>query len=143
MHPSTRPGAGGRHSARELHYSLSDTAREAKESLGARLREIRKDARLSGRALAALAGWHFTKVSKIESAKQSPSDADIQAWCEFCHAQDQIADLIATLRSIDYQYTEWRRTMRAGTRRRQELQRRLEHESRLLRIYEPLLVPGI
>jgi hypothetical protein len=37
---------------------------------------------LSGRALAALAGWHFTKVSKAESARQSLSDADIRLWCQ-------------------------------------------------------------
>jgi Domain of unknown function (DUF5753) len=33
--------------------------------------------------------------------------------------------------------------LRAGTKRRQEIQRRWEHESQLLRIYEPLLIPGI
>ena len=122
---------------------MSSTAQEAKEAFGARLREIRKDAGLSGRALAALAGWHFTKVSKAESARQSLSDADIRLWCRYCHAEDQVTDLIATLRNIESQYIEWRRAMRAGTKRRQEIQRKWEHESQLLRIYEPLLVPGI
>jgi transcriptional regulator with XRE-family HTH domain len=122
---------------------LSSTAQEAKEAFGARLREIRKDAGLSGRALAALAGWHFTKISKIESARQGPSDEDIRLWCRFCHADDQVQDLIASRRNIDSQYIEWRRALRAGTKRRQELQRRWEHESQLVRIYEPLLIPGV
>lgn len=122
---------------------MSSTAQEAKEAFGARLREIRKDAGLSGRALAALAGWHFTKVSKIESARQGPSDADIRLWCRFCHAEDQVQDLIASRRNIDSQYIEWRRALRAGTKRRQELQRRWEHEAQLVRIYEPLLIPGV
>jgi transcriptional regulator with XRE-family HTH domain len=122
---------------------LTGTAQEAKEALGVRLREIRKDAALSGRALASLAGWHFTKISKIESAKQNPSDADLRAWCGFCGTEDQIPDLLATLRNIESQYIEWRRTFRAGTKRRQEVQRRWEHESQLVRIYEPLLIPGI
>jgi transcriptional regulator with XRE-family HTH domain len=122
---------------------LNGTAQEARESFGLRLREIRKDAGLSGRTLATLAGWHFTKVSKLEAGKQNPSNADIRAWCRHCSAEDQIPDLIATLRNIESQYVEWRRALRAGTRRRQELQRKWEHESQLLRIYEPLLIPGL
>jgi transcriptional regulator with XRE-family HTH domain len=122
---------------------LTGTTQDAKEALGNRLREIRKDAGLSGRALAALTGWHFTKVSKIELGRQTPSDSDIRAWCGHCRAEDQITDLIATLRGVESQYVEWRRTFRAGTRRRQEIQRKWEHEAQLVRIYEPLLIPGI
>jgi transcriptional regulator with XRE-family HTH domain len=122
---------------------LSTGTHDAREALGGRLREIRKDAGLSGRALAALAGWHFTKISKLESGRQNPSDADIRVWCERCNATDQVPDLIATLRNIESQYVEWRRMLRAGTKRRQEIQRRWEHEAQLVRIYEPLLVPGI
>jgi transcriptional regulator with XRE-family HTH domain len=122
---------------------LTSTAQEAKEAFGARLREIRRDAGLSARALAALAGWHFTKVSKIELAKQNPSNADIRIWCRHCGAEDQVTDLVAALRNIEAQYIEWRRALRAGTKRRQEIQRKWEHESQLLRIYEPLLIPGL
>lgn len=122
---------------------MSQGARDAREALGGRLREIRKDAGLSGRALATLSGWHFTKVSKLEAGRQNPSDVDVRVWCEHCHATDQIPDLIATLRNIESQYVEWRRMLRAGTKRRQEIQRKWEHEAQLLRIYEPLLIPGI
>jgi transcriptional regulator with XRE-family HTH domain len=122
---------------------LSGTAQEAKEAFGVRLRELRKDAGLSGRALAALAGWHFTKVTKLELAKQNASDADVRTWCRLCHADDQVPEVIAALRNIESQYVEWRRAMRAGTRRRQELQREWEHEAQLLRVYEPLLIPGL
>lgn len=122
---------------------MTSTAQEARNAFAARLREIRKDAGLSGRTLAALAGWHFTKVSKIESGRQNPSDDDIRAWCRHCHAESQTADLIAAQRNIDSQYIEWRRAMRAGTKRRQEVQRRWEHEAKLVRIYEPLLIPGL
>jgi transcriptional regulator with XRE-family HTH domain len=37
---------------------LTTPVQQAREALGARLREIRKDATLSGRALAAAMGWH-------------------------------------------------------------------------------------
>jgi hypothetical protein len=40
-------------------------------------------------------------------------------------------------------YVEWRRRLRTGTRRRQQKSITLEAETRLLRWYEPVLVPGI
>jgi transcriptional regulator with XRE-family HTH domain len=45
--------------------SSANPARQAREALGARLREIRKDAGLTAKAFAGLAGWHFTEVSKL------------------------------------------------------------------------------
>lgn len=51
----------------------SSSARAALEALGQRLREIRIDAGLTGRDLARLAGWHSSKVSKIEYARQVPT----------------------------------------------------------------------
>lgn len=40
-------------------------------------------------------------------------------------------------------YVEWRRTLGTGTRRQQQASRTLEARTRLMRWYEPLLVPGI
>src|SRR5437868_15055373 len=40
-------------------------------------------------------------------------------------------------------YVEWRHTLGTGTRRRQQASLALEAQARLLRWYEPLLVPGI
>jgi hypothetical protein len=40
-------------------------------------------------------------------------------------------------------YVEWRRMLRIGTRRRQEASISLESETKLMRWYEPALVPGI
>lgn len=57
--------------------------------------------------------------------------------------QTRYPDLVATLRNIESQYVELRRMLRAGTKRRQQIQRKWEREAQLLRIYEPLLVPGI
>lgn len=45
------------------------------------MREIRKDAGLTGRALAIATGQHFTRVSKIENGAQAPTDQDIRDWC--------------------------------------------------------------
>lgn len=116
---------------------------QAREALGARLRELRKDAGLSGRQLAALAGWHFTKVSKLENGKQHPSDDDLRAWCRHCHAPGEAAELIASAHSVASMYLEWRRQGRAGMRRPQKAKTPAYERAGLLRIYEPALIPGL
>jgi transcriptional regulator with XRE-family HTH domain len=128
---------------RTERYPLSKPVHQAKEALGAGLRDLRKDAGLTGRQLALLAGWHSSKVSKLEYGKQTPSDEDVHTWCRHCGVPDQADDLIAAVRDIESMYVEWRRRLRTGTRRRQEKSVALEAETRLLRWYEPVLVPGI
>jgi transcriptional regulator with XRE-family HTH domain len=87
---------------------LTHPSQQAKQALGARLREIRKDAKLTGRVLAAICGWHFTKVSRLEHGIQSPSEEDLAEWCHACEAADQVDDLITCVRAIESMYVEWR-----------------------------------
>jgi transcriptional regulator with XRE-family HTH domain len=122
---------------------VTDSVHHAREALGHRLRDIRRDAGLTGRRLSELAGWHSSKVSKIEYGKQTPSEEDIQAWCHHAGANEQLPDIIATVRHIEAMYVEWRRMLGTGTRRRQQAARTFEAETRLMRWYEPLLIPGI
>jgi transcriptional regulator with XRE-family HTH domain len=84
-------------------------AQQAREALGLRLREIRKESGLTGRALATNIGCHFTKISRIENGNQAPSEDNLKSWCRACNADGQIPDLIATLRAIESMYVEWRR----------------------------------
>jgi len=122
----------------------SSSAKEAQRALGARLREIRKDAGLSGRALAAATAQHFTRVSKIENGVQPPSDGDIRVWCLACGADDQIQDLIATARGVESAYLEFRRQARAGMKRvlGAHTLPLYERTSRF-RIYEHNVIPGL
>jgi transcriptional regulator with XRE-family HTH domain len=122
---------------------LTTSADQARASLGIRLRDIRRDAGLSGVQLAQLAGWISSKVSKIEHGKQTPSEDDLRAWCEHCHALEELPDLTAAVRSIETQFAEWRRIMRSGTRRRQQASATVYERARLFRIYEPAVVPGL
>jgi transcriptional regulator with XRE-family HTH domain len=122
---------------------VTSSVHHAREALGHRLRDIRKDAGLTGRQLATLAGWHSSKVSKIEYGKQTPSEDDIRTWCHHTRTHNQVADLVATVRNIEAMYIEWRRMLGTGTRRRQQASRTLEAKTRLMRWYEPLLIPGI
>lgn len=122
---------------------MTTSADQARASLGIRLRDIRRDAGLSGVKLAQLSGWLSSKVSKIEHGKQTPTEDDLRAWCEHCHALDELPDLIAAVRSIETQFAEWRRIMRSGTRRRQQASASVYERARLFRIYEPAVVPGL
>jgi transcriptional regulator with XRE-family HTH domain len=100
-----------------MSASPSSSAKEAKKALGARMREVRKDAGLTARALALRTDQHYTRVSKIENGTQVPTDADIRLWCTACGADDQVLDLIATARTVESAYVEFRRQARAGMRR--------------------------
>ena len=54
-----------------------------------------------------------------------------------------MTDLIATARSIDAMYTEWRRQMRAGMKHFQDPWRPLYEQTLLFRIYETTFIPGL
>ncbi len=122
---------------------MTTSADQARASLGIRLRDIRRDAGLSGTLLARLSGWPSSKVSKIEHGKQTPSEEDLRIWCEHCQATGQMPDLVAAVRSIETQFAEWRRIMRGGTRRRQQASAAAYEKARLFRIYEPAVIPGL
>jgi transcriptional regulator with XRE-family HTH domain len=109
-----------------------------------RLRELRKDAGLTARVLASATGQHYTRVSKIEHGVQAPNDADIRAWCRACGADDQVPDLIATLRAVESAYLEFRRQSRAGMKRVLGAHTRSRYErTELFRIYEHNVIPGL
>ncbi len=122
---------------------MTAPVKQAREALGARLREIRKDAGLTGRALAERCRWHFTKISKLEHGTQTPTEADMRAWCQACGANDQIPDLVATVRAIESMYVEWQRQMRAGLKRQQISTVPLYEKTKLFRGYENTVIPGL
>ena len=116
----------------------SSSAWQARQTLGARLGELRRDAGLTGRELAHLCGWHESKVSRIEHAKTTPSAEDIRAWCEQCGAPDQVDDLVAFLRSVEGMFIEWRRMEQTGLRHAQESALPLWERTRLFRAPPPV-----
>ena len=122
---------------------MTTAADRARIALGARLRDIRRDAGLSATRLAELNHWLPSKISKIEHGRQTPSEADLAAWCRHCRAGGELADLVATVRSIETQFAEWRRILRSGTTHRQRMVSAAHARARLFRIYEPVVVPGL
>ncbi|MCC3767864.1 helix-turn-helix transcriptional regulator [Streptomyces sp. UNOC14_S4] len=122
----------------------SSSAQAAREALASRLKEIRRDAGLTGGDLAVRCGWHKAKSSRIENARTAPSDADIRAWCAACGAEDQAADIIAANRAVESMYVEWRRVHKQKTLRHlQEGLVPLYERTRLHRVYSSDVIPGL
>jgi transcriptional regulator with XRE-family HTH domain len=118
-------------------------AQQAREAFGSRLREIRLDADLTGRQLAELTGFHFTKISRVEHGGQGLTDSDIRAWCTACGADDQIADVIAQAHAVESMYREWKRLARSGLHRLADNLEALYERTRLFRVHEHWSVPGL
>jgi transcriptional regulator with XRE-family HTH domain len=122
----------------------SSSARQAREALGARLRAIRAESGLTARELASATGQHYTRVSKIENGVQSPTDADVRAWCRECQAEDEVPDLLASLRAMESAYKEFRRESRAGMKRVMGPHTPARYDrTTVFRIYEHNVVPGL
>ncbi|MFG3518952.1 helix-turn-helix domain-containing protein [Nocardia nova] len=122
---------------------MTNSVHQQREALGKRLREIRKDAGLTGRQLAALAGWHESVVSKIETGHRTPTESQLRKYCANTGANDQLSDLVATVRNIESAYLEYKRLLHTGTKRRQQQAVTLAEQTKLMRVYEPVLIPGI
>ncbi|RDG37313.1 helix-turn-helix domain-containing protein [Streptomyces corynorhini] len=122
---------------------MSKEVRQLREALGARLRILRKDGGFaSGRAFAAATKWQESKVSRIENGRQSASEQDIRLWCEKADAQDQVEDLIATVRHIEELWLEWRRQLSNGAAPRQERALPVYAKTKVFRIWHPTVVWG-
>lgn len=125
------------------HSPYPSTALDAaRRAIAEQLREIRRDAGLTGREVAARAGWQPSKVSRLQSATTPPSDDDIRAFCRACDAEDKIPDLLAANRTADSMYLEWKRVQRTGLRRLQESRIPLYERTRTFRVYSSSVIPG-
>ncbi|MGY1436769.1 helix-turn-helix domain-containing protein [Streptomyces reniochalinae] len=122
--------------------SPSPRAQEAREAVASRLRDMRRDAGITGRELAARCRWSESKSSRIEHAKTPPSDADIRAWCDACEVPEQADDLIAANRQADSMYVQWKRLERTGLKRLQESGVPLYAQTRQFHVYCSNVVPG-
>ncbi|WP_327585030.1 helix-turn-helix transcriptional regulator [Nonomuraea sp. NBC_00507] len=120
--------------------SPSSSVQQARKAIADRLREILRDAGLSNRAFARLAGWHESRVSRLLIARTPPTDADIRLWCTICGVPEEIPNLIAASRNAENAYVEWRRVQRSQ-KRMQELRLSLYEETSLFRFYCATVVP--
>jgi transcriptional regulator with XRE-family HTH domain len=118
---------------------------QARQALAGQLRDIREAAGLTGRALAAEAGWHgVSKVSKIEHGARPPSAEDVRAWCRICGiSSERTAELLAEQRAVAGMWVSYQRLNRAGLRKAQESIRPAFERAALVRSYQPKIIPGL
>lgn len=123
--------------------SGASNVHEARIALGNRLRELRAGAGLSGKELAESLLWQPSKVSKIENAKQTPSDDDIRAWTTATNSEGETPDLLASLHTLEVQYAEWQRQLRGGLKPHQSEIAEINAKTRLFRVFESTYIPGL
>lgn len=116
---------------------------EARDALGKRLRELRSSAGLSGRQLAESLSWPPSKVSKLENARQKPTDDDIRSWTQATGSEDEAEALLALLHTLEVQHAEWQRQLRVGLKPHQQEITDLDAKTRLFRAFESTFIPGL
>jgi transcriptional regulator with XRE-family HTH domain len=116
---------------------------EARRALGLRLRELRKQAGITGQQLAESLSWPPSKVSKLENGKQTPTDDDVRSWTSETHSTDETEALLASLHTLEVQHAEWRRLFQAGLHPHQVELAELDERTRVFRAFEPTVVPGL
>ncbi|MFG2378376.1 helix-turn-helix domain-containing protein [Streptomyces sp. NPDC048504] len=125
---------------------MSTDYQQAREALGARLRELRfscAGGRLTGRQLAQRLGWPGSKVSKLENGRQTATPEDLQAWAHATDQPDLYPELAARLAGFESHIRSWRRALANGFKPLHEgLSAEIERTSEMW-IWEESVVPGL
>jgi transcriptional regulator with XRE-family HTH domain len=122
---------------------VSTDYQQARVALGARLRELRTEAGLTVRALAAECGWAPSKVSKLENGKQTATGADLDAWAAGVGQPTAAAELRGRLAGLESTYRSWRRQLAGGHRAVQDAIGAQHERSTMHRAYSGSVVPGV
>ncbi|MFI9339951.1 helix-turn-helix domain-containing protein [Streptomyces sp. NPDC052773] len=117
----------------------------AREALGARLRELRTEAGLEGKDVAAALGWQTSKVSRLQNGRQTPTRDDLTAWARAVGRLDAEAELHGLLAALDMKqaHRSWKRQLAGGHRGRQEIAVRQTEATKEIRGLEVTRVPGL
>lgn len=124
---------------------MSTDFQTAREALGARLRELRAETGLEGKAIAAELGWQTSKVSRLQNGKQTPTRDDLTSWARAIGRPDVEAELHGLLAALDMKqrHRSWRRQLAGGHRGRQEIAVRQTEDTETIRGLEVSRIPGL
>ncbi|PRY01588.1 helix-turn-helix protein [Allonocardiopsis opalescens] len=98
---------------------------------------------MSGRQLAESLSWPPSKVSKLENGRQTPTEDDLRAWTRTTGAEGELGALLASLRTLEIQHSEWQRQLRTGLRAHQQAIADLDARTKLFRAFESTFIPGL
>jgi transcriptional regulator with XRE-family HTH domain len=125
---------------------VSTDYRQAREALGARLRELRLSAherRLTGGELGEQCGWNKSKVSRLENGKQTPTPDDLRKWAQATGRPEAYGELLARLRGFESHIRSWRRQLASGHRPVQDTHLNAHTDASVFRGWESSMVFGI
>lgn len=114
--------------------------------LAARLRALRAGVAPSGNQFAKIIGWQQSRISKLETGRQLPTEADIRAWVAAAGASESVvAELFGLLAAARIEYVTHRDESRAAGGLAKVQARLVELESRVSQIaeWQPAMVPGL
>lgn len=114
--------------------------------LAARLRALRATAAPSGNQFAALIGWQQSRVSKLETGKQLPTEADIRAWVTATRSSELVeSELLGLLAAARIEYVTHRDESRVegGLATVQRQHAALESQTTHIAEWQPAMVPGL
>ncbi|MFE3559082.1 helix-turn-helix domain-containing protein [Streptomyces sp. NPDC059193] len=125
---------------------MSTDYQQARAALGVRLRELREScpgSRLTGTALAARLGWTQSKVSKLETGRQTATADDLRAWAAGVEQPESAAELLSRLGGLESRIRSWRRQLAAGLRPVQDVHNEAQAGATVLRAWESSWVVGV
>jgi transcriptional regulator with XRE-family HTH domain len=109
------------------------------------LKELRVGAGLSGARLSEMLGWQQSKVSKIETRKQLPSEEDITAWVGAAGGfPEKAGELLGMLRGARVEYAAWKDAYRdSGADGVQADILELEAQTTRISEFQPAMISGL
>ncbi|NUV63462.1 helix-turn-helix transcriptional regulator [Streptomyces sp. CAI-85] len=122
---------------------MSTDFQQAREALGARLRELRTEAGLNGKDFAARIGWQRSKVSRLENGKQTATAADVEAWARAAGVSETATELKGRVRGLETTHRSWKRQLSAGHRAVQENHGVQEAQAKVIHLFESGIIPGV
>jgi transcriptional regulator with XRE-family HTH domain len=113
--------------------------------LATRLRAVRATAFRSGNALARELGWVQSRVSKLETGTQMPTEDDVRAWTRATQAGPEIeVELLQLLADARVEYVNARDVLLGdGLASRQASLAVLEAQALRIAEYQPAVIPGL
>ncbi|MET7679407.1 helix-turn-helix transcriptional regulator [Streptomyces sp. NPDC005423] len=125
---------------------MSTDYQQAREALGARLRELRLSGpggRLTGTQLAERLGWPHSKIYKLEGGRQTATSDDLRAWADAVGQPDVYDELRARLKGFESHIRSWRRQLSAGHRPVQDIWNIEVDRSKTIYAWEESVIPGM
>lgn len=117
-----------------------------RRNLADRLKALREEAGRTGTELAQQLGWAQSKVSRIENAKQVPTESDIRGWAKVVQASPEIMEeLFSLLGGARTEYANFREQFRlaGGPAGLQAEVLAFEMQATRIALFQPAMIPGL